>query len=138
MRKYIAKINITEALLKESTGYIGEKVFEQWFMNNFQGEQLFKQNADRDYQQIDFVDDKGYKYQVKATREKTYTFNCILEDIEEHLASDVYVLIQIKNKVAYIETFYNKEYIKQNINQSFKYNNSFIWAKDLQQNVLDI
>jgi hypothetical protein len=138
MRKYIAKINITEALLKESTGYIGEKVFEQWFSNNFQGEQLFKQNADRDYQQIDFVDDKGYKYQVKATREKTYTFNCILEDIEEHLASDVYVLIQIKNKVAYIETFYNKEYIKQNINQSFKYNNSFIWAKDLQQNVLDI
>ena len=87
MRKYIAKINITEALLKESTGYIGEKVFEQWFMNNFQGEQLFKQNADRDYQQIDFVDDKGYKYQVKATREKTYTFNCILEELKSAISA---------------------------------------------------
>jgi|OM-RGC.v1.025894373 hypothetical protein len=138
MRKYIAKINIPEELLKESTGYIGEKVFEQWFINNFQGEQLFKQNKDRDFQGIDFVDDKGYKYQVKATREKTYTFNCYLEDIQEHLSSDVYVFVQIKNKVAYIETFRNKKYITNQIKASFKYKNSFIWAIDLQQNVLDI
>ena len=138
MRKYIARIELSDTLSAQRTGLIGEKVFHDWFTRNFQGEKIFKQSADRDYEKIDFVCSKGYRYQVKATKERTYTFNCDIEDIQEHLVSDVYVFIQIKNKVAYIETFYNKEYIKKNIKSSFKYNNTFVWAKDLQQNVLDL
>ena len=61
MKKYIAKQNIEE--FKElSTGEIGEKIFKKWFKNNFQNEIIFKQKADRDYEGIDFTDEKGYKY----------------------------------------------------------------------------
>jgi hypothetical protein len=138
MRRYIAKIKITDELLKESTGQIGEIIFEQWFTNNFQGERLYKQKADRDYQGVDFADEKGFRYQVKTTKEKTYTFNCDLEDINEHLTSDIYVFIQIKNKIAYIETFHDKNYIRSRIKASFRYKNTFVWAEELQQSVLNL
>ena len=132
MRKYIAKQNIDE-FKKLSTGEIGEKIFEKWFKNNFQNEIIFKQKADRDYQGIDFTDEKGYKYQIKATKGCSYTFNCDLEAIKSHLTADIYIFIQIKEKVAYIEPFQDKNYILDNIKQSYKYKNCFIYSKDLQQ-----
>lgn len=138
MRKYIARIELSDTLSAQNTGLIGEKVFHDWFKSNFQGEQIFKQKADRDYQKIDFVDEKGFKYQVKATKERTFTFNCGLENLQEHLTSDIYIFIQIRKKVAYIETFHDKDYINENIKPSFRYGNCFCWAKDLQQNELDL
>jgi hypothetical protein len=56
------------------------------------------------------------------------------------LNADYYILIQlnIKEKIAYIEDIYNKDYIKLNIKASFKYNNCFIWKKDLKQNKLEL
>jgi hypothetical protein len=132
MRKYIAKQNIEE-FYNLSIGEIGEKVFEKWFKNNYFDEQIFKQNADRDFEKIDFVDEKGYKYQVKTTAARSYTFNCQIEDVSEHLNADIYVFIQIKNKVAYIEPFYNKDFILKNIIASYKYKNCFIYSLDLEQ-----
>lgn len=64
MRTYLAKIKIPNNLKKQSVGYIGEKVFEHWFKVNYNDEQLFKQKADRDYNKIDYADEKGFKYQV--------------------------------------------------------------------------
>lgn len=137
MRRYKAKIDISK-IDHLFTGQIGEIVFEEWFENNFQGEQIFKQSADRDYEKIDFADEKGYTYQVKATKGNTYTFNCCLDDIREHLKAEVYVFIRIENSVAYIEDFYSKDYIEKNIKKSYQYENSFVWAKDLQQHQLEI
>ena len=114
MRKYITKQNIKQ-YENLTTGEIGEKVFYDWFKNNFYSEQIFKQLADRDYQQIDFADEKGYTYQVKTTKGRSYTFNCDLEDVKDHLNADVYVFIQIKENIAYMEPFYNKDYIFKNI-----------------------
>jgi hypothetical protein len=138
MRTYKAKIKLSEPMIKLNTGDIGEKVFKYWFNNNFQGEQIFKQKADRDYEKIDFADEKGYTYQVKATRGNTYTFNCHLDHLREHLKSDVYVFIQIDENVAYIEDFYSRDYIEKNIKKSYKFENSFVWAKNLQQNQLSL
>lgn len=138
MRTYKAKLKIPNDWMNCSTGDIGELIFKHWFDNNFQGEQIFKQKADRDYEKIDFADEKGYTYQVKATKGNTYTFNCHLEDIREHLVSDVYVFIQIDNNVAYIEDFYSKDYVEKKIKKSYKFENSFVWAKDLMQNQLSL
>ena len=124
---------------KRFNRFYWRKIFELWFTNNFQGENIFKQLADREYQQIDFADEKGYTYQVKATKYRTYTFNCNLEDLREHLNSDYYVFIQIKDKYAYIEYIYNKGEILEKANISFKSPTTcFIWANDLLQQKLDI
>lgn len=138
MRRYKAKIALTNEDMSLSTGALGEKIFSDWFTNNFQGEKIFKQKADRDYQKIDFADEKGYTYQVKATKKSTYTFNCHLETVREHLKSDVYVFIQIKDRIAYIEDLYSKDYVLKTIKESFQFNNTFVWAKDLQQEQLSI
>jgi len=126
-------------LENSSTGLIGEKIFELWFTLNFQGEKIFKQLADRDYQQIDFADEKGFTYQVKATKHRTYTFNCCLDDLRDHLNSDYYVFIQIKDHYAYIESIYLKTDILDKASVSFKSPAScFIWANDLLQQKLEI
>ena len=67
-RKYKAKILLGDKSLNQKTGQLGEAVFKYWFGNNFNDEVLHKQKADRDYQGIDFADEKGYSYQVKATK----------------------------------------------------------------------
>ena len=137
MRKYIAKIIIPDDLKKNPTGQIGEKIFEYWFNLNFQNEKLFKQAMDRDYEKIDFADEKGYTYQVKTTKAKTYTFNCDLEHLVEHLRAELYVFIQIDEKYAYIEPMYEKQYVIANIKKSFKEDKQcFVYAKDLQQQTL--
>lgn len=139
MRTYLAKIRIPEELKLESTGLIGEKIFELWFSYNFHGEQLFKQKADRDYQKIDFADEKGFTYQIKATKAKTFTFNCRLEEIREHLVAELYVCIQIENKYAYIEPFKSKQEIISKLKKSFVAEKScFLYASDLLQQELFI
>lgn len=132
MRNYLSKKSITN-YSNLPTGEIGEKVFKEWFLNNFQGEVIHKQNADRDYQGIDFACEKGYTYQVKATRAKSYTFNCVLANANDHLNADYYVFIQIRGEYAYFEKMYTKEEILSNLNPSYKDDNSFVWAKDLLQ-----
>jgi hypothetical protein len=139
MRTYLSRIKIPAEIEKESTGFIGEKIFELWFTLNFQGEKIFKQLADREYQQIDFADEKGYKFQIKATKHRSYTFNCCLDDIRDHLNSDYYVFIQIKDKHAYIEAIYTKSDVLDKVSVSFKDQNTcFIWANDLLQQKLEI
>ncbi len=139
MRTYLAKIKIPDNLKKQSVGYIGEKVFEHWFKSNYNDEQLFKQKADRDYNKIDYADEKGFKYQVKTTSKKSYTFNCSTDKINNHLTSDYYIFIQLKNEYAYIENFRTKQYILDNIIQSFKYkNSSYVKPENLLQEVLSI
>ncbi len=139
MRTYLAKIKIPDNLKKQSVGYIGEKVFEHWFKVNYNDEQLFKQKADRDYNKIDYADEKGFKYQVKTTSKKSYTFNCSTDKINNHLTSDYYIFIQLKNEYAYIENFRTKQYILDNIIQSFKYkNSSYVKPENLLQEVLSI
>ena len=137
-RKYIAQIALKRESCNVSTGALGETIFKYWFGNNFNNEVLHKQKADMDYIGIDFVDNKGYKYQVKATRAKSYTFNCKKEEINKKLTADFYVFIQIRKHCAYIEGFYDKDYINSKIVNSFKNGNSFIYAKDLQQQELSI
>lgn len=139
MRTYLAKIKISDNLKKQSVGYIGEKVFEHWFKVNYNDEQLFKQKADRDYNKIDYADEKGFKYQVKTTSKKSYTFNCSTNKINNHLNSDYYIFVQLKNNYAYIENFRTKQYILDNIIQSFKYkNSSYVKPENLLQEVLSI
>lgn len=139
MRTYLAKIKIPEELKLESTGLIGEKIFELWFSYNFHGEQLFKQKADRDYQKIDFADEKGFTYQIKTTRAKTFTFNCSLELITEHLVAEVYVCIQLENKYAYIEYFKSRKEILNKLKKSFVAEKScFLYSTDLLQKELFI
>lgn len=139
MRTYLAKIKISDNLKKQSVGYIGEKVFEHWFKANYNDEQLFKQKADRDYNKIDYADEKGFKYQVKTTSKKSYTFNCSTDKINNHLTSDYYIFVQLKNNYAYIENFRTKQYILDNIIQSFKYkNSSYVKPENLLQEVLSI
>jgi hypothetical protein len=139
MRTYLAKIKIPDNLKKQSVGYIGEKVFEHWFKVNYNDEQLFKQKADRDYNKIDYADEKGFKYQVKTTSKKSYTFNCSTDKINNHLNSDYYIFVQLKNEYAYIENFRTKQYILDNIIQSFKYkNSSYVKPENLLQEVLSI
>lgn len=138
MRTYKSKIKIPENLKNKSTGEIGQKIFEIWYKLTYQNEELFEQLKDRDYMQIDFADWKGYTYQVKATKEKTYTFNCQIDKLDIYTNSDYYVFIQVKKDFAYIEDIYEKEYILNNTIPSYKYDNCFIWAKDLQQEKLEI
>lgn len=139
MRNYIAKIKLTDFDLKHSSGKIAETVFEKWFTSNFQGEQVFKQCAENDYKGIDFADERGVTYQVKGTVGRTYTFNCDLEHIREHLRASKYVCIQVRDKFAYIESIYNAEEIANLARHSFQFDKScFIWAKDLQQYTLEL
>ena len=137
MRTYKAKIKMKDDWKIQNTGLLGEKIFNLWFNSNYETEKLFKQCADRDYEGIDFADEKGYTYQVKATRARSYTFNCYLDDLNEHLRSDIYVFIQIHEKYAYIESLYNKNEILNLARQSFKKEKScFVYAKDLLQQKL--
>lgn len=139
MREYLAKVRIPEEIKNESTGFIGEKIFELWFTYNFQDEPLFKQKADMDFKKIDFADSRGYTYQVKTTAAKTFTFNCDLEAIDEHLTSSKYVFIQLKDSYAYIEPIYEKEDIKTKLKRSFKEEHQcFVYCKDLLQRELFI
>lgn len=135
MRKYISKIDISD-FNNKSTGELGELAFKSWFLNNFEGETIHDQLLDRDYMGIDFACNKGYTYQVKATSHKSYTFNCNLDRLSDHLRADFYVFIQVKNGFAYIEGIYDQEYVKTNIKESYRYKNTFIYAKDLQQEKL--
>ena len=82
MRKYIASIKIPDRFSTLNTGQLGELIFKQWFVQNFQGESIKKSSAEADYNGIDFSDEKGYTYQIKATRRKPYTFNCIIDDFK--------------------------------------------------------
>lgn len=139
MRNYLAKIKIPVDLLDKSTGKIGEEIFNLWFNRNFEDEKVFNQLADRDYQQIDFACEKGITYQVKATKAKTYTFNSQISSILDYLNADRYVFIQIKDKYAYIENIYEKEYVLNNAKKSFKENNQFfVYCKNLLQHKLEI
>lgn len=139
MRTYLAKIRIPKELENHTTGYIGEKIFELWFSLNYQGEQLFKQTADREFQKIDFADEKGFTYQVKTTAFKTYTFSCDLEDASEHLNSELYVFIQLKEKFAYIEYICKKSTVLDRLKKSFRDPNTcFLYAEDLLQEKLFI
>ena len=137
MKKYIASKKIPDRFSTLNTGQLGELIFKQWFVQNFQGESIKKSSAEADYNGIDFSDEKGYTYQIKATRRKTYTFNCIIDDFKEHLKADLYVFIQIHEKYAYIESLYNKNEILNLARQSFKEQKScFVYAKDLLQQKL--
>lgn len=137
MRRYIAKINIPQEWCQLETGILGEVMFEHWFKLNYQGENIFKQKADRDYQGIDFADEKGFTYQVKCTRARSFTFNCCLDDLSHHLTASFYVFIQIQSKDAYIENIYTREEILNLAKQSFKSNKQcFVYSKDLQQQKL--
>jgi hypothetical protein len=139
MRTYLAKIRIPEEIKNESTGLIGEKVFELWFKYNYADEPLFKQSADRDFQKIDFADHKGYTYQIKATRAKTYTFNCDLENAGEHLNSELYVFIQLEEDYAYIEPICKKEDVLIKLKKSFiEDKKCFLYISDLFQQKLFI
>lgn len=137
-RRYLSKIRLKPKASENSTGAIGEMVFEYWFCNTFNDELLHKQKADRDYQGIDFVDEKGYKYQVKATRAKSYTFNCKKKDIKNKLVCDFYVLVQVKDGAAYIESIVKNDYVEENIIDSYSNGNCFIYAKDLQQQEIQL
>lgn len=137
MRRYIARVQIPDGIINYSTGYIGEQIFLRWFRDNYQNEQIFQQKADRDYQGIDFADEKGYTYQVKTTKSNSYTFNKSIEDVRDTLKAELYVFIQLKDKYAYIERIEPSENIKEEFNKSKNYKNScFIWARDLQQQLL--
>lgn len=139
MRTYLAKIIIPEEIKNESTGSIGEKIFELWFAYNYADEPLFKQSADRDFQKIDFADHKGYTYQVKATRAKTYTFNCDLEDAGGHLNSELYVFIQLDDMYAYIEPICKKQDVLTKLKKSFiEDKQCFLYISDLFQQKLFI
>ena len=137
MRTYKAKIKMKDDWSNQNTGHLGEKIFADWFHRIYETEKLFKQSLDRDYEGIDFADEKGYTYQVKATRARSFTFNCYLDDLNEHLRADLYVFIQIYEKYAYIENLYSKEEILNLARQSFKEEKScFVYAKDLLQQKL--
>jgi hypothetical protein len=139
MRTYLAKIRIPEEIKNESTGSIGEKVFELWFKYNYADEPLFKQSADRDFQKIDFADHKGYTYQIKATKAKTYTFNCEIEYANEYLNSELYVFIQMDEKYAYIEPICKKEDVLVKLKKSFiEDKKCFLYISDLFQQKLFI
>lgn len=139
MRTYLAKIRIPEELKNHTTGYIGEEIFKLWFTLNYQGEDLFKQSADREFQKIDFADQKGYTYQVKTTAHKTFTFGCDLEDAGEHLKAEMYVFIQLKEKYAYIEFIYKKNQVLDKLKKSFRDPSTcFVYAEDLLQEKLYI
>jgi hypothetical protein len=139
MRNYIAKINLPEITKNMNTGKIAEVVFQKWFKSNYQGEKLHPQLADMDYKGIDFADNKGITYQVKGTRGRTFTFNCHLSALDEHLRAKLYVCIQVKEKAAYIESIYHAEEILEKAKQSHIEDKScFIWAKDLQQYKLEL
>jgi|TARA_R100000084_G_C4634723_1_gene140350 hypothetical protein len=138
MRRYIAKLIIPLELQSEKVGYIGERLFKMWWRNNYNDEPLFKQKADREYQQIDFSDSKGYTYQIKTTSKKSYTFNCNVDKIKDHLNADFYVFIQLKEHYAYFETIYEKDYILNNIKKSWINDSCYIKARDLQQQEIDI
>ena len=138
MRKYIAKIRIPENLDHQSVGYIGERIFKLWFNRVYNDEQLFKQKADREYEQIDFSDEKGYTYQVKTTSKKSYTFNCSLDKIDNHLNAYYYVFIQLKDNYAYIEPLLTREVILDNIKKSFINDTCYVKARDLQQQEIEI
>ena len=139
-RKYIAKIKIPSEIIKKSTGFIGESIFEYWFNQNYNGETLHKQAADRDYQKIDFADSKGYTYQVKATKSKSFTFNCNAENIGRHLNSNFYIFVQIKGEYAYIEEIKSKDYIANCIIKSYNApaQSCFVYAEILNQEILNI
>lgn len=139
MRTYLAKIRIPEELKLESTGFIGEKIFELWFSATYQGKKLFKQKADRDYQKIDFADEKGFTYQIKIPRTKTFTFNSCLELITAHLTAEIYVYIQLENKYTYIEYFISRQEILNKLKKSFIVEKScFLYSTDLLQKELFI
>tara|TARA_R110000744_G_scaffold143565_2_gene255510 strand:- start:2691 stop:3113 length:423 start_codon:yes stop_codon:yes gene_type:complete len=140
MRPYIGRYKVTDVIKEKfSIGYIGESIFNKWFTSTYQDEFLIKQKADRDYDKIDFVCSKGYKYQVKCTEKKSYTFNCHKDNIEKSLTSDVYVFIQIVEGYAYIEQLRNREYVKQNVMQSiFKNSMCYVNAERLLQHTLKI
>lgn len=134
MRKYIGKIKLQEKHNSMSSGAIAEDIFEIWFKNVFNDEQLFKQKADRDYDGIDFACEKGITYQIKGTIGKTFTFNCLIDNLGDCLKADQYVFIQVINEYAYIESIYSGNEIKNLANSSYLYKNTcFVWAKDLQQ-----
>ena len=135
MRRYIGSKILTDKELSYPTGIIGEIIFKKWFNHVYESSQLFKSNEDRDKEGIDFNCDYGYTYQVKATKHKTYTFNSQIDCIRAHLRSDLYVFIRIVGKVAYIENIYQREYVLDNIKESRKFNNCFIWAKDLKTEI---
>jgi len=139
MRNYLAKIELIEDYLSMSSGAIAEDIFEKWFRCNFQGESIHKQKADMDYKGIDFIDEKGIKYQIKGSKGKTFTFNCSIDDLGDHLRADKYVFIQLTNTCAYIEPIYSSEVILEKAKPSFQYKDScFVWSKDLQQYELKI
>jgi hypothetical protein len=139
MRTYLAKVKIPSEIKNESTGSIGEKIFELWFKYNYADEPLFKQSADRDFQKIDFADHKGYTYQVKATKAKTYTFNCDLETAGEYLNSELYVFIQLDKEYAYIEPICKKEEVLIKLKKSFiEDKKCFLYISDLFQQKLFI
>ncbi len=131
MRRYLTKI-ATERFGTVSVGELGERVFAHWFSVNHEGDTLHSQSLDRDYQGIDFADNKGYTYQVKATSYKSFTFNSKLDNLTDHLRADFYVFVQNKGDYAYIEGIYNRDYVKTNAKASYSSDTSFVYAKDLQ------
>jgi len=138
MRNYLGKVDISFLNKEESIGMKGEIAFQKWFECIYQKELLFKQKADKDYLGLDFADEKGNTYQVKTTSKKTYTFNCNLEELPQHLRAKLYVCIQIIDNFAYIENIYNSHEVLNRAKESYNYKGTcFIWAKDLQQYELE-
>lgn len=117
------------------TGAIGEKAFMKWYKSCYDY-QIFKQPKFRDIKGIDFVDELGYKYDVKTTIKNTYTFNCSMEDLRKKLICDFYPLIQIIGEYAYIEDIVTKDYILDKAKPSYINDSCFIWKRDLMQTKL--
>lgn len=139
MNNYLGKIDLSDLKKDYSTGMLGEIAFARWFTKTYEGDKIHKQNAERDFQGIDFADEKGFTYQIKATASKTYTFNCVLDDLNWHLRANWYVCIQIHETIAYIEAIYDRKEILNEARQSYKYDGTcFIWAKDLLQYKLEL
>lgn len=139
MKKFVASIKLSEELLKKTTGGIGETVFKKWFENNYQNLTIHKSKKQQDFFGVDFSDCDAVKYQVKTAAKISYTFNCLPEDIEEHLTSDYYVFIQLKEGYAFIEGIYPRADVLKMYIRNSQYNGEcWIKTKDLYQEVLNI
>tara|TARA_R110002020_G_scaffold470122_1_gene695651 strand:- start:460 stop:891 length:432 start_codon:yes stop_codon:yes gene_type:complete len=139
MRNYIAKLKISLDHKNLKVGTLGEIYFAKWFNANYQGESIFKQMADRDFQGIDFACQKGFTYQIKATDKKSFTFNSTIADAPNKLSATHYVFIQRHDDYLFIQGIYKKDQILTSLVPSkMNKKQSFCHAIDLLQYFVNI
>ena len=137
MRDYIAAVK--KPTCTNNVGELGERAFVNWFESNYQDSAIHKQTTKNDYAGIDFICDKGLKYQVKATSAQTYTFNHSVEDAERKLVCDFYVFVEITPSYCYIVNVKTPKQVMSDLKKSIHYkNSSFIWKADIDNKFVDI